>query len=71
MNAIVFVLAEIQAIIATSFCHVTEHYRPVWRLADPKEAGERLAWAPQHSDLGIIITDAWRWHNKRFGSKGV
>jgi len=36
MNAIVFVLAEIQAIIATSFYHVTEHYRPVclWGPSD-------------------------------------
>lgn len=41
MNAIVFVLAEIQAIIARSFYNVTEHYRPVWRLADPKKVGER------------------------------
>ena len=44
---------------------------PPTLVADPKKAGERLAWAPQHSDLGAIITDAWRWHNKRFGSKGV
>jgi UDP-glucose 4-epimerase len=39
-------------------------------VADPKKASEMLGWAPQHSDLANIITDAWRWHNKRFGSKG-
>ena len=40
-------------------------------VADPKKASEVLGWAPQHSDLAAIITDAWRWHNKRFGSKGT
>jgi UDP-arabinose 4-epimerase len=44
---------------------------PPTLVADPKKAGERLAWAPEHSDLDAIITDAWRWHKKRFGSKGV
>jgi UDP-glucose-4-epimerase GalE len=38
-------------------------------IADSKEANERLAWMPQRSDLDTIITDAWRWSNKRFGSK--
>lgn len=40
-------------------------------VADPKKAGERLGWAPQHSDLNTIIADAWRWHNKRFGNEVV
>jgi UDP-glucose-4-epimerase GalE len=40
-------------------------------VADPKRAGEVLGWAPQHADLAAIITDAWRWHSKRFGSKGL
>jgi UDP-glucose 4-epimerase len=40
-------------------------------VADPKKAGEVLGWAPQHSDLADMIADAWRWHNKRFGSKGL
>ncbi|MGC1925196.1 MAG: UDP-glucose 4-epimerase GalE, partial [Pseudolabrys sp.] len=40
-------------------------------VADPKKASKVLGWAPQHSDLATIITDAWRWHNKRFGSKGL
>ena len=40
-------------------------------VADPKKARELLAWVPQRSDLDAIITDAWRWHNKRFGSKSV
>jgi alpha-D-ribose 1-methylphosphonate 5-triphosphate synthase subunit PhnG len=38
---------------------------------NPKKAGEVLGWAQQHSDLAAIITDAWRWHNERFGSKGL
>jgi UDP-glucose-4-epimerase GalE len=40
-------------------------------VADPNKAGEVLGWAPQQSDLAAIITDAWRWHNKKFGSKGT
>jgi UDP-glucose-4-epimerase GalE len=36
-------------------------------VADAKKASEVLGWAPQYSDLAAIITDAWRWHNKRFG----
>ena len=43
---------------------------PAILVADPKKARETLGWVPQHSDLAKIITDAWRWHNKRFGSKG-
>ena len=40
-------------------------------VANSKKAREVLGWAPQHSDLAAIITDAWRWHEKRFGSKGL
>jgi UDP-glucose-4-epimerase GalE len=36
-------------------------------VADPKKASEVLGWTPKCSDLAAIITDAWRWHNKRFG----
>ena len=36
-------------------------------VADAKKASAVLGWAPQYSDLATIITDAWRWHNKRFG----
>jgi UDP-glucose 4-epimerase len=36
-------------------------------VADPRKASEVLGWTPQHSNLTAIITDAWRWHNKRFG----
>jgi UDP-glucose-4-epimerase GalE len=39
-------------------------------VADPKKASELLGWAP-HSDLAATIADAWRWHSKRFGSKGL
>lgn len=35
-------------------------------VADAKKASEVLGWMPQHSDLAAIITDAWRWHSKRF-----
>jgi UDP-glucose 4-epimerase len=40
-------------------------------VADPKKASEVLGWTPQYSDLAAIIADAWRWHNKRFGSGGL
>ena len=40
-------------------------------VADAKKASEVLGWAPQYSDLAAIIADAWRWHNKRFGSKSL
>ena len=40
-------------------------------VADAKKASKVLGWTPQYSDLPAIITDAWRWHNKRFGSKGL
>jgi UDP-glucose 4-epimerase len=40
-------------------------------VADAKKASEVLGWAPQYSDLSAIITDAWRWRNKRFGNKGL
>src|SRR5262249_46278801 len=36
-------------------------------VANPRKASEVLGWTPQCSDLAAIITDAWRWHNKRFG----
>jgi UDP-glucose-4-epimerase GalE len=36
-------------------------------VADPRKASEVWGWTPQCSDLAAIITDAWRWHNKRFG----
>ena len=36
-----------------------------------RKASEVLGWMPQCSDLAAIITDARRWHNKRFGSKGL
>jgi UDP-glucose-4-epimerase GalE len=35
-------------------------------VADAKKASEVLGWAPQYSDLAAVITDAWRWHEKRF-----
>ena len=40
-------------------------------VADARKASEVLGWTPQYSDLAVIITDAWRWHNKRFGNKGL
>ena len=40
-------------------------------VADPQKASEVWGWTPQCSDLAAIITDAWRWHNKRFGSRGL
>ncbi len=29
------------------------------------KARELLGWSPQHTDLGEIISDAWRWHQRR------
>jgi UDP-arabinose 4-epimerase len=40
-------------------------------VANAKKASEVLGWAPQYSDLAAIISDAWRWHNKRFVSRGL
>jgi UDP-glucose 4-epimerase len=40
---------------------------PPLLVADAKKASEVLGWMPQRSDLAAIITDAWRWHTKRFG----
>src|SRR5262245_24461918 len=36
-------------------------------VADARKAGEVIGWTPRYSNLSTIITDAWRWHNKRFG----
>jgi UDP-glucose 4-epimerase len=35
-------------------------------VADATKARETLGWAPERSDLATIVTDAWRWHSKRF-----
>ena len=39
-------------------------------VADPTKAREVLGWVPDRSDLATIVTDAWHWHEKRFGSRG-
>ena len=41
---------------------------PAMLVADPKLAREVLGWAAEQSDVGTIISDAWRWHRKRFGN---
>ena len=35
-------------------------------VADATRARELLGWSAEHSDLAIIIADAWHWHNRRF-----
>jgi UDP-glucose-4-epimerase GalE len=35
-------------------------------VADPVEARRRLGWSAEHSDIAEILSDAWRWHQKRF-----
>lgn len=35
-------------------------------VADANQACEALGWAPERSDLATIVSDAWRWHSKRF-----
>ena len=39
-------------------------------VADPSQARSRLGWSAQHSGLAEILTDAWRWHQARFGEQG-
>ena len=36
-------------------------------VADPSQARSRLGWSAGHSGLTEILTDAWRWHQARFG----
>jgi UDP-glucose 4-epimerase len=38
-------------------------------VADAKKAKDILGWSAERSDLTTIITDAWRWHQKRFGQR--
>lgn len=35
-------------------------------VADPAQAFEMLSWKANYSDLKTIVSDAWRWHQKRF-----
>jgi UDP-glucose 4-epimerase len=35
-------------------------------VADPTQASELLGWSPQRSDPTMIVSDAWRWYQKRF-----
>ena len=35
-------------------------------VADPSLSRARLGWTAGHSGLTEILTDAWRWHQKRF-----
>lgn len=39
---------------------------PAQLLADSTKAKKVLKWQTKHSDIHTIITDAWRWHQKRF-----
>jgi UDP-arabinose 4-epimerase len=34
-------------------------------VADPTKASELLGWRPQRSDPETIVSDAWRWYQKR------
>lgn len=43
---------------------------PPTLVADASRASELLGWTPLRSDLATIMTDAWRWHQKRFGDAG-
>jgi UDP-glucose-4-epimerase len=40
-------------------------------VADPTKSRELLGWTAKRSDLEAIVADAWRWHAKRFGPRGV
>ncbi|MFA5878996.1 MAG: UDP-glucose 4-epimerase GalE [Candidatus Margulisiibacteriota bacterium] len=39
---------------------------PPQLLADSSKAKKILNWQTRYSDIETIITDAWRWHQKRF-----
>src|SRR5262249_37177747 len=45
----------------------TDHGASVQKLLIRHGVLHNLSWTPQYSDLAVIITDAWRWHKKRFG----
>jgi UDP-glucose-4-epimerase GalE len=38
-------------------------------VADATKAREVLGWVAENRDFATIITDAWRWHGKRFGRR--
>jgi UDP-glucose 4-epimerase len=40
-------------------------------VADAKHARELLGWCTDRSALTTIMTDAWRWHRKRFGGRNT
>jgi len=39
---------------------------PAILVADAALARKLLGWSADRSDLGTIVTDAWRWHKKQF-----
>jgi UDP-glucose-4-epimerase GalE len=40
-------------------------------VADSNKSRELLAWTAERSDIAMIVGDAWRWHAKRFGARGM
>ncbi|MGC9954257.1 MAG: UDP-glucose 4-epimerase GalE [Rhizomicrobium sp.] len=68
--------ASVRQVLDTIW-HVTGRVVPVQRaprrpgdpamlVADAKKAKEFFGWSPERSDLKTIVSDAWRWHRKRF-----
>jgi UDP-arabinose 4-epimerase len=43
---------------------------PAILVADARKARAALGWVAERSDPVTVITDAWRWYVKRFGSSG-
>ncbi len=41
---------------------------PAKLVADPTRAATTLGWRAERSNLGVVIGDAWRWHQARFGA---
>src|SRR5262249_9511876 len=39
---------------------------PAILVAEAAQARKLLGWSAERSDLAAIISDAWRWHRRRF-----
>lgn len=44
---------------------------PAALVADASRAMTVLGWRPRHTDLGAIISSAWKWHSRQTPIKGV
>ena len=42
---------------------------PARLVASSERARTQLGWQPKHPELDDIVNSAWRWHQRRFGSR--